>query len=560
MTSDTYPEMQPQISASTPSSSSSSEKGTPSLLAANLFLLLGLCIIIFSSELFSDPPTLHYIISILAEILLSLIAIAFAAMEKLPLRKTLRLQRTGWRPIALSVVLGVGFWIAGVIINAFTALIFGYVTPVTPDIFPTNALEAILFFIMTVIVAPICEEIMFRGYVQRAYERRGAWLGILITGIIFATYHLRFQGVFALLPVAMALGFVAWRSESLLPTMVMHAVYNALATLLLIAASFLPLQTAAFIIGFFVCVALLTLPLLFVVLWRLWRLLPAPASPYYPPLSGWRRWAWSIPLTLVYIVYGYAAISEVILGRFPELLAVEAVELEVPASWESRTRWTYTINNLLGESLGEAECVLLPQETYFTMECQADYEAFQLDLPLSVPNLSAAFDVEARTYHHQVAWDRRDLRLYALAGEETENAETVAFTLSSQDGTPSFFSSQRVDTELSEVEIPANAFIEYEWPWRLMGLPFEIGYGSYVPFFYVDTDGTIFYKEAYLLVELGEPIWTPAGNFVTWKVTLTYEIEEDEVILAAWYNAQAPHTLVRYDDGEVSYVLRAIQK
>ena len=45
---------------------------------------------------------------------------------------------------------------------------------------------------------------MFRGYVQRAYDRGKPLTGIMVGGLIFALYHLQFQGLFALLPVAFA--------------------------------------------------------------------------------------------------------------------------------------------------------------------------------------------------------------------------------------------------------------------------------------------------------------------------------------------------------------------
>ncbi len=55
---------------------------------------------------------------------------------------------------------------------------------------------------------------------------------------------LTFPGFFGLVPVALALGFIAWRTGSIVPAMAVHG-FNAIATLLLIGTSFLPARGVA---------------------------------------------------------------------------------------------------------------------------------------------------------------------------------------------------------------------------------------------------------------------------------------------------------------------------
>ena len=68
---------------------------------------------------------------------------------------------------------------------------------------------SLLFAISMLALTPaICEEVLFRGYIQRQAERSlGAWGGILFSGIIFGFYHLRLtQAVpLSLLGIFMAL-------------------------------------------------------------------------------------------------------------------------------------------------------------------------------------------------------------------------------------------------------------------------------------------------------------------------------------------------------------------
>ncbi len=83
------------------------------------------------------------------------------------------------------------------------------------------------------ITPAICEELIFRGYVQRQAERRfGAVGGILFSGIIFGLYHLRLSQVIPLCVLGIYLGYVVWRTGSLWPAIIVHFLNNALAVVL----------------------------------------------------------------------------------------------------------------------------------------------------------------------------------------------------------------------------------------------------------------------------------------------------------------------------------------
>ncbi|HNT78590.1 MAG TPA: type II CAAX endopeptidase family protein [Anaerolineae bacterium] len=527
----------------------------PSLLVVNLYLVLGILIILVVGQFLEDllPP---YWMGILAEFVLAGLTLLFIRGEKLPVRETLRWRWPGWPALAASVVLAVGLWIVGVGLNVITMLLLGYTTPMAPSAFPQDGWGALGLLVATVVAAPLCEEVMFRGYVQRAYERWGGGVGALVGGVIFALYHLRFQGGFALLPVSLVLGVLAWRSHSLLPGILLHAVYNSIAALLLIVSSFLPLQVVGALIALAVCGAVLLTPLTLLALWWLWQRNHPPAHPASSPLRGMRRWAWGIPLLALLLIYGYAAVSEVILGRFPELLAVDEIVLQPGATWDRPQHWSYVIHNTFGEAVGTAECILEPPAAA-SARCRARQEAFAVDFPLDVPALQPWLTGEARAWEQRVAWDAVDLRPATVSGTRVLAGEIVTVTFPANGRADSL----RFETLLQgsgEVSLPPDTLLAETWPWRLMGLPFEIGYGSQLSFAWLDEGGAMQVSPAYVGVVGGEPVWTPAGAFVAWKVVLKYTpTAGEETTLAAWYTAEAPHMLVRYDEGGVSYLLAA---
>jgi sodium transport system permease protein len=85
------------------------------------------------------------------------------------------------------------------------------------------------FFLVFVIVIPICEEVAFRGFVLGGLQRRfKPWKAIVLSAFLFALYHMNvFQFVPAFL-MGVVLGLLAVRSRSIWPGVLLHAVYNSL--------------------------------------------------------------------------------------------------------------------------------------------------------------------------------------------------------------------------------------------------------------------------------------------------------------------------------------------
>lgn len=91
----------------------------------------------------------------------------------------------------------------------------------------------LLFSLAVLAVTPaFCEEFLFRGYIQRQAERGlGVAAGILFSGIIFGVYHLRLSQVLPLSVLGIYLAYLAWRTGSLWPAIIVHFANNAIAVI-----------------------------------------------------------------------------------------------------------------------------------------------------------------------------------------------------------------------------------------------------------------------------------------------------------------------------------------
>lgn len=94
------------------------------------------------------------------------------------------------------------------------------------DIAANIAAYPVFTVVMAVVLIPILEEVIFRGFLLELIAgRAGAWGGIVLSSLVFAALH-GWPSVVPLLPLAIALGWVKVRSGSLYGPILIHMLHN----------------------------------------------------------------------------------------------------------------------------------------------------------------------------------------------------------------------------------------------------------------------------------------------------------------------------------------------
>jgi membrane protease YdiL (CAAX protease family) len=91
----------------------------------------------------------------------------------------------------------------------------------------------IALLLMVAVVAPLLEEFLFRGWIQRSLERRTLpWRAILITAVLFGVVHGDAFGLPLRVVFGVASGYAAYTTRSIWPSVVLHGAYNGSLVLL----------------------------------------------------------------------------------------------------------------------------------------------------------------------------------------------------------------------------------------------------------------------------------------------------------------------------------------
>lgn len=97
--------------------------------------------------------------------------------------------------------------------------------------------DLMLTVVNSAAVPAICEELLFRGCVLAAWERRGTAFAIFASSVLFALLHSNLFGLPAYLLVGLVSGFLVYALDSLYAGMLFHTVYNTSILVIVFIAS-----------------------------------------------------------------------------------------------------------------------------------------------------------------------------------------------------------------------------------------------------------------------------------------------------------------------------------
>lgn len=152
-----------------------------------------------------------------------------------------------WRRVEdalIDVSIAAGFWLVAIIALSAIGYAMGLTGAARLDdvrrqlgfLVPRSNLELVLWFALS-ITAGICEEVVFRGYLQRQFGAwtRNAWLGIALSAIIFGAGH-GYQGpkrMFLIAIYGCMFGVLAHLRRTLRPGMIAHGFHDIFTGLVL---------------------------------------------------------------------------------------------------------------------------------------------------------------------------------------------------------------------------------------------------------------------------------------------------------------------------------------
>ena len=157
-------------------------------------------------------------------------------------------RATKWLVGPASSALAIGAAVGGAVAVALTAVLTLAVGH--PQVDPAAALLAgssnlgllIGGALVIAVIAPLVEELVFRGFFTEALRHRGKWSALVLSGLAFSAAHLRFAQLRYYLVMGIGFGALYW-GRGLVASIAAHATFNGFLVLFAVASVHGPAQT-----------------------------------------------------------------------------------------------------------------------------------------------------------------------------------------------------------------------------------------------------------------------------------------------------------------------------
>lgn len=175
-------------------------------------------------------------------ILILLPPLILLLVYKYDIKKVLRLNRLGFlNALLIFLIMVFALPVVGIFNSVNLALIkfiFGKVIVAQPPML-TGPYALILNILLIAGTAGICEEVLYRGVIQRGFERLGPVKAILAAALLFSLAHFDFQKLLGIFMLGSLIGFIVFRTNSLYGGMLAHFTNNSIAVALTLLSDFL---------------------------------------------------------------------------------------------------------------------------------------------------------------------------------------------------------------------------------------------------------------------------------------------------------------------------------
>lgn len=168
----------------------------------------------------------------------------FALVRKLKFKSVFRLNNPGFLPMLIILTASVPAYFVAVMLNNIGAYLLQFIGEIPTSAIPApgNLNELIISLLVFAVTPGIVEEMMHRGVILSAYERRGSQRAIIITAIIFGLFHFDLSNLIGPIFLGILIGNYVLRTNSIFAGMFAHFLNNAIATMLQYFAGKLPIQ------------------------------------------------------------------------------------------------------------------------------------------------------------------------------------------------------------------------------------------------------------------------------------------------------------------------------
>ena len=197
-----------------------------------VFIVYQLVLSLFMGEKVNDHM---YAIVLINEFVMILgPVLIYCFVKKINIRETFRFKNPGILPMLLIAAISVPAYFTAAMLNNVLVYFLQFIgkIPATPFPIPQNLPELAVGILVIGAAPGICEEIMHRGLLLRAYEKRGTYKAVFIVSVYFGIFHFDITNFFGPVFLGLIIGYYVVRTDSIFAGIFAHFLNNTIAEVL----------------------------------------------------------------------------------------------------------------------------------------------------------------------------------------------------------------------------------------------------------------------------------------------------------------------------------------
>ncbi|MCX7708562.1 MAG: CPBP family intramembrane metalloprotease [Clostridia bacterium] len=201
-----------------------------------LFLVFQIVLVVLSIIYGADyiDRNIYPVLLVNQYVLILIPVLVFMRAGNYSFKEVFRINSPGILPGILIVFCSLVAYPIANFINCVVVYLLQFIgkIPAQPIPVPQNYTELAVGILIVAVSPAICEEMLHRGVLLKAYENRGSIKAVFITSVIFGFFHFDITNFFGPIFLGILIGYYVIRTNSIFAGMLAHFINNAFAEVL----------------------------------------------------------------------------------------------------------------------------------------------------------------------------------------------------------------------------------------------------------------------------------------------------------------------------------------
>lgn len=175
-----------------------------------------------------------YTIVIINQLIILASVLIYCLIKRINIRETFRFNNPGLIPMLIITLLALPATFAAGMLNTLVIYLLQFIgdVPAAGIPVPQNLTELLIGILIIGVLPGICEEMMHRGLLLRAYEKRGSYKAVVFVAILFGMFHFDITNLLGPIFLGLIIGYYVIRTNSILAGIYAHFLNNAISEII----------------------------------------------------------------------------------------------------------------------------------------------------------------------------------------------------------------------------------------------------------------------------------------------------------------------------------------